>query len=206
MFTDYNLLVDIGISYKLLETVINDINYVFITHIHGDHLNKSTVKRLAKDKPLITFIVGVHLLEALIDLDIPRHRIMIVESGKAYVLNNELKFDVIDLYHDVSNMGLRMRRYCDKRNRYIKTIYATDTSHLDGISALNYDYYFLEENYCEDKANKIIRLANRKRQFTHVNNSIHNHMSTQYLDLYMAKNNRNGKGKLIRLHQSSTAL
>ena len=47
LYFDNTLLLDIGVPYKMIEPYVNDIKYVFISHIHTDHFNKSAVKKLA---------------------------------------------------------------------------------------------------------------------------------------------------------------
>ena len=59
LYFDNTLLLDIGVPYQMIEPYVNDIKYVFISHIHTDHFNKSAVKNLQMKKPLIKFIVGI---------------------------------------------------------------------------------------------------------------------------------------------------
>lgn len=134
------ILIDCGVSFKKLKDCYKDIKLVLLTHIHHDHFNKSTIKKLAQERPTLRFGCCEWLVQDLVDCGVSKSNIDILEIGlKAeYGL-----FDVIPirLYHDVPQCGYRLFI-----NDY-KVIYATDTYTLEGIKAKNYDYYFIEGNY-----------------------------------------------------------
>lgn len=134
------LAIDMGVSYKKLTPYVKKLELILLTHIHRDHFNKSTLKRLAKDRPMLRFGCCEWLLESLLELGIDRKRIDVFKIGKKYDYG---KFQIvpIKLYHDVSNCGYRVFT-----NDY-KLIYCTDTYTLEGIKAIDYDFYLIEGNY-----------------------------------------------------------
>lgn len=199
LMNDNTFLIDIGVSYKEIEPYAKDIKFVFITHIHSDHFNKSTIKRLAKEFPLIAFLVGEHLKDEIKDL-IREEQLFIVQPNRKYRLLNDFYITPFMLYHNVINMGLKLEF------KGLKAIYGTDTYTLDGIEAINYDYYLLERNYCEIKAQGILEKAKMNDEFSYINKSIENHLSKQKLELWLAQNNKNGKGKIVYLHESKNSL
>lgn len=199
LINDNSFLIDIGVPYREIEPYVDTINYVFITHIHSDHFNKSTIKRLAKEKILIKFIVGSHLEEEMLKL-VRKEQLFIVQPNRKYRLLNDFSISPLNLYHNVDNMGLKLEI------RGLKMFYATDTYTLDGIEAVNYDYYLVERNYCEIKANEILEKARLKNSFTYVEQSMENHLSKQKLEEWLARNDRTNKGKVVYLHESSISL
>lgn len=134
------ILIDCGVSYKKLSPYIDKLRLVFISHCHGDHFNKSTVKLLANARPTLRFAVGSYLVNELIEIGINKANIDVIEPCKIYNYGI-FKIEPVKLYHDVPNIGLRV--FMNNK----KLIYATDTYTLKGISAKDYDVYLIEGNY-----------------------------------------------------------
>lgn len=134
------ILIDCGITFKKLENYYRQLKIVFLTHIHQDHLNKTTIKRLAKERPTLRFACCSWLVEVLIECEVSKRNIDVLEIGKRYDYK-EFKIIPIELYHDVPQCGYKL-----KIKNY-KVIYATDTNKIDHIVAKDYDYYFIEGNY-----------------------------------------------------------
>lgn len=187
-------LVDIGVPYSKIKP-FKDIQVIFLTHTHGDHLNVSTLKRIAKERPKIRIACGVWMIEKLKGI---KNNIDVLEFGKWYDYGL-FKVAIGKLYHDVPNCFYRF-----DFNGY-KIFHATDTAHLKGIGAKNYDLYALEHNYCEEKAQEIIEDAMMNGKFTHVSQSINSHLSVQQAHEWLLKNMKKDS-KVVRLHESSTAL
>lgn len=200
LYNNRTLLVDIGVPYKVIEPYKENIQYVFISHIHGDHFNKSTVKRLSNEKPLIKFLVGDYLKQDLLDLGIMAHQITIIKADRVYRLFKDFEIKPITLYHNVDNMGLKMKY------EGLKVLHATDTFTLEHIDAINYDYYMCEANFDEEKVKEIQDRHYENGTYDYTLNSVENHHSIQDLDKWLGKNNENGKGVLVRLHQSKDNL
>lgn len=187
-------LVDIGVPYSKIKP-FEDIQVIFLTHTHGDHLSVSTLKRIAKERPKIRIACGVWMIEKLKGI---KNHIDVLEFGKWYDYGL-FKVSIGKLYHDVPNCFYRF-----DFNGY-KIFHATDTAHLKGIGAKNYDLYALEHNYCEEKAQEIIEEAMMNGKFTHVSQSINSHLSVQQAHEWLLKNMKKDS-KVVRLHESSTAL
>lgn len=188
-------LVDVGVSYAKIKPYANQIKVVFLTHKHGDHLKIKTLKVLCKENPRIRIACGSWMVEFLDGINNP---IDVLDFGQWYSYG---LFNVAmgKLYHDVPNAFYRF-----DFDGY-KVFHATDTAHLEGIGAKNYDLYALEHNYCEEKAEEIIKEAAIKGEYTHVAYSINSHLSVQQAHSWLLKN-MNKDSKVIRLHESSTAL
>lgn len=192
------ILVDIGVPFKDVEPILEDIKYIVITHRHGDHLNKSTLRRVVSLKPLIRVIIAPYLYEAIESI-VPADRIDVINQNVWYMLNDGVKMSTFNLYHNVDNIGLRV--YKDD----YKIFYATDTYTLEGIEAKNYTHYLVERNYCEDVVADILEKASESGEFTYVKRSMENHLSKQKLELWLVKNNKNN-GEVVYLHESDVSL
>lgn len=191
----YNtILVDCGIPFSYLKPYIHDIQIVLLTHVHKDHLNIQTLKRLAFERPALRIGCGVHLLEYLEGFK----NVDVYDVGKLYDYGN-FRISPVRLYHDVTNFGYRL--FFDGK----KILHCTDTSHLKGISAYNYDLYSLECNYDEETVFQIIKERESRGEFAHQRGAINSHLSEQQaLDFY--HKNKGEKSELIRLHESTTSL
>lgn len=136
--------IDMGVSYKLLTPHVEKLRLVLLTHAHSDHFNKATIRRLAKDRPTLRFGCCKWLVQELINCCVDRSNIDVYEVGLFYDYKL-FKLMPVKLYHDVPNCGYRVF-YGDE-----KLIYATDTYTLDGIKAIEYDYYLIEGNYQDEE-------------------------------------------------------
>ena len=100
----------------------------------------------------------------------------------------------IKLYHDVINFGYRI--FINDT----KIIHATDTAHLEGISARNYDIYAIEHNYNEDTVFDEIDAKTDSGEFSYRKRAIECHLSEQQASEFIYKNS-GLKSKTIRLHE-----
>lgn len=135
------ILIDCGVSFKKIKPYIKDLKLVLLTHIHQDHFNKSTIKKLAQERPTLRFGCCEWLVQYLIGCGIGRRNIDVYDFETGYSYNENLAVEAFGLYHDVPNCGYRLFMNNEK------LIYATDTYTLDGIKALEYDVYLIEGNY-----------------------------------------------------------
>ena len=168
--------IDLGVSYKKLAPYVKQLEIVFLTHEHGDHFNKKTIKRLAKERPMLRFGCCEWLLDKLLELEIDRKRIDVYEIGKKY---NYGRFQIIPLklYHDVPNCGYRV--FMDNE----KLIYCTDTYTLEGIKAIDYDYYLIEGNYENEE-----ELKSYAKDNTYFERVKHTHLSREYTTNWLLDN------------------
>lgn len=138
------ILVDCGVSFKKLNDYYKQLKIVLLTHIHGDHFNKKTISKLAIERPTLRFGCCEWLVEDLLKCGVNKKNIDVFKIGKTYDYR-DFKVIPINLYHDVSNCGYKLKINGNK------LIYATDTNSLEHITAKNYDYYFIEGNYEDEE-------------------------------------------------------
>lgn len=168
--------IDMGVSYKKLTSYIKTIQLVLLTHIHSDHFNKATIKRLAQNRPTLRFGCCKWLVQDLINCGVNKRNIDVYDIGTSY--NYKLfKLIPVKLYHDVPNCGYRL--FMDNE----KLIYATDTYTLDGIKAVGYDYYLIEGNYQDEE-----ELSSRAINNYYESRVKRTHLSKEYASNWLLEN------------------
>lgn len=140
LIIEETILIDCGITFKKLKDDYKKLKIVLLTHVHKDHFNKATIKKLANERPTLRFACCEWLIEELIKCDVEKKNIDVLKIGKIYDYR-DFKVMPIKLYHDVPNCGYKIKLSGNK------LIYATDTNRIDHIVAKSYDYYFVEGNY-----------------------------------------------------------
>lgn len=187
------ILVDCGVSFKALKDVYKDLQIVLCTHIHTDHFKPQTLKRLAKERPTLRFGCCQWLVKPLVDAGIPKQSIDVYEIGKIYDYK-AFKVSPIKLYHNVPNCGYRVFASGEK------AIYATDTGHLQGITAKGYDLYMIEANYDEDDLEQRIIEKTAAGQYCYELYVAERHLSHTQASEWLMQN-MSAKSEYVFLHQ-----
>jgi len=186
------ILVDIGLPYKKIESYKKEIQLVLLTHEHlSDHLNIPALKKLCAERPLIRVGCGswmVKYLEGIKNIDI-------YESGCVYDYS-QFSISPFKLYHNCEIYGYRIF----KDNH--KTFHATDTKHLEGLTAKDYDLFAIEFNHDEESLNQRIEEKQKRGEFAYEIGSKNSHLSEQQARDFIFKN-AGEHSKVIRLHESS---
>lgn len=185
------IMVDCGVSLKALEAVKRSLKIVLLTHKHSDHLKIRTLQRLQAERPALRVACGDFLLEELPCIK----NIDVLQVGKIYDYG-AFKVSPVKLYHDVPNFGWRIFLPNGQ-----KIFHATDTVHLEGISAKGYDLYAIEHNYCEEYIQQAIEEARANGEYTHAYGSIKTHLSIQQARAFIDKN-RKESSEVLELHKS----
>lgn len=189
-----SILVDCGVPFNLLKPHLKDIKLVLLTHIHGDHFNYATIKKLAFERPSLRFGCGAHLKDKL-----PPHiNIDIYDPGRTYVYNFGA-IEAVILEHDVPNFGYKIHV------ANTKIFHATDTANLDNISAPNFDLYAIEHNYNEDTVYEQIIDDLQEDKYNHQSRSINTHLSEQQAREWLYKN-KGENSYVLRIHETKTSL
>ena len=185
------IMVDCGVSLKALQEVKRSLKIVLLTHKHSDHLKIRTLQRLQAERPTLRVACGDFLLEELPCIN----NIDVLQVGKIYDYG-AFKVSPIKLYHDVPNFGWRIFFPSGQ-----KIFHATDTVHLEGITAKGYDLYAIEHNYCEEYIQQAIEEARANGEYTHAYGSIKTHLSIQQARAFIEKN-RQESSEVLELHKS----
>lgn len=187
------ILIDCGVTFKKLENYYKKLKLVLLTHIHKDHFNILTIKRLTKERPTLRFACCEWLLEPLLECGVNRKNIDVLQIGTRYDYK-QFKIVPIKLYHDVPQCGYRVLF-----NDY-KVIYMTDTRTVDGISAKNYDLYLIEGNYEQDELNKRIEEKQLKEEYSYEYRVKDTHLSVGQASDFLL-NNMGEKSEYVLMHQ-----
>ena len=185
------IMVDCGVSLKALQEVKRSLKIVLLTHKHSDHLKIRTLQRLQAERPTLRVACGDFLLEELPCIK----NIDVLQVGKIYDYG-AFKVSPIKLYHDVPNFGWRIFLPNGQ-----KIFHATDTVHLEGISAKGYDLYAIEHNYCEEYIQQAIEEARANGEYTHAYGNINTHLSIQQARAFIEAN-RKESSEVLELHKS----
>ena len=185
------IMVDCGVSLKALEAVKRSLKIVLLTHKHGDHLKIRTLQRLQAERPTLRVACGDFLLEELPCIK----NIDVLQVGKIYDYG-AFKVSPVKLYHDVPNFGWRIFLPNGQ-----KIFHATDTVHLEGITAKGYDLYAIEHNYCEEYIQQAIEEARANGEYTHAYGNINTHLSIQQARSFIEAN-RKESSEVLELHKS----
>lgn len=188
-----NILIDCGVSYKAVEKIKECIKLVLLTHIHSDHFKRSTIKRLAFERPGIRFGCGEWLRDPLLECGVAPCRIDVYQMDSVYNYG-AFKVSPVAVYHDVPNCGYRV--FSEKE----KAIYITDTVTLDGISAPDYDLYLVEANYNEEAIKEKIRKKQSSGQYAYELKSMKRHLSEKQCNNWLYENMGRGS-EYIYLHR-----
>ena len=175
------ILIDCGVPFKALKDVYKQLQLILVTHEHGDHINKTTIKRLAKERPTLRFGCCEWLVPILVECDVPKRNIDVYEIGKIYDYK-AFKVSPIKLYHNVLNCGYRLF-FGEK-----KAIYATDTEHLQGITAKDYDLYLIEANYTDEDLQERIDAKMQTGQYCYELNVANRHLSHEQASQFLLEN------------------
>lgn len=175
------IMIDCGVPYKYIEPYIYDLKLILLTHIHCDHFNKSTIKKIAKLRPTLRFGCCNWLVNDLVDCGVPKWRIDVYTPDTI----NDYRFSTISAFllkHNVLNCGYKLNIDGEK------IFYATDTNNLTGISAVDYDLYFIEANYCDDEIQERIAEKVANNEYAYEYQVLKNHLSKQKCDNFLAEN------------------
>ena len=188
-----SILIDCGVPFKSLATCAGDLRHVLLTHIHGDHFNPATVRRLATERPTLRFGGGAWMVEPLLDAGVRKANIDVLNAGRAY----KFRFGTVipvPLVHNVPNQGYKLHLPGGKM------IYATDTGTLKGISAKDYDLYLVEANYEDEEIRERIRQKQKAGDYAYEIHAMHNHLSKKRCDDWIYSN-IGPTGEYVYMHQ-----
>lgn len=187
-----SILVDIGVPFALLRPYQKDVKIVLLTHEHKDHINLNTLHQLAALRPTLRIGCCEWMVEHVKDM----RNVDVYQIGQLYDYGS-FQVSPFKLYHDVPNCGYRIFKDGSR------TFHATDSAHLEGITAKDYDNYCIEHNYDEDTVWDSIKRIEESGGFAHQRGSMNTHLSEQQARDFIYRNAKR-EHKVIRLHETST--
>lgn len=191
---DSSIMIDCGLPYSRIKNEIKDVKYVLLTHIHGDHFNETTLRKLSLNDDIV-FYCGDWLKSKLLNVIGDISKINVISFGDIITLSTKTSFTMVKSYHDVENCGYRFMK-----DGY-KHFHITDTNTLQGIKALNYDSASIECNHEINKALEIIKESEEKEEFSHLKGAVNSHLSVDKVIKFCKQNNIK---KLYPIHIGSS--
>lgn len=176
------ILIDCGVPFKALKPYYKALKLVLLTHIHSDHFNKTTIKKLAAERPTLRFACGRWLAEQLTSCGVDKGNIDILEFDKLYGYGI-CNIIPVPLVHNVPNCGWKLHFTGGG-----KMIYATDTNNLNGISARYYDLYLIEANYDDTEIKQRIQHKKEAGEYAYEMQVVKNHLSKAKCDDFIYRN------------------
>ena len=192
-----DILLDIGVNFKKIQPYIKDIKLVLLTHVHGDHLNKNTLKKLLYERPTIKIVCCFWLVDELLKIGIDKKSIYVLELEKKYDLGKYI-IEPIPAIHDKPNCGYKIMI---KENNY-KIFHITDTNSIDHIIAKDYNLYMIEANYTDEEEleNRIKQDYDNGLAFSHYERVKKTHLSQLKAYNWLQKN-MNKNSEFVFLHE-----
>lgn len=190
-----SILLDCGVPYKQIEPYVRGLRLILLTHIHGDHFNPSTIRRLSKERPTLRFGCCEWLVRPLLDAGVSAKCIDVYSPDYSYNYTSISVIPVL-LTHDVENCGYQIENCNGER-----AFYATDTFTLDGIYAQGFDLYMIEANHTEAEIAERIKRKTEAGEFVYEYRAAAGHLSKEKADAWLAQNATPGKSQVVYLHK-----
>lgn len=187
------IMVDCGVPFRALADVYKALKIVLMTHEHGDHLNRRTVKRLTFERPTLRFACCEWLVAKLVECGVGVRNIDVLTIDKTHDYG---AFSVvpIELHHNVPNCGYKL--FMDGE----KAIYATDTNTMEGVEAKGYDLYLIEANYTDEDIAERIRQKTEQGIYPYEYDVMKNHLSKAKCDNFVYSNITSGEYVYLHGH------
>lgn len=191
-----NVMVDCGTAYKNIKDKLYDVDYLLVTHRHGDHLGKRTYKKIREEFPNVVVIGNSDVSDA-VDSDIDY-----VVDAESVLDVGEYEFNTFKCIHDVPNQGYYWDWVDPESSEKVAIIYATDThDYRYAPRKKKFDYLFLESNHDTNKLNAIKYDSKKKYGYDAYGNGLR-HASTQICKGYYYMHRKSEDSELIELHKS----
>lgn len=175
------ILIDCGVPFKALKPFYEDFKLVLLTHIHSDHFNKTTIKRLASERPTLRFACCSWLVGPLVACGVNKKNIDVLKFDTSYGYG-VCNIIPVPLVHNVPNCGYKIHF------SFGKVFYATDTNNLNGIVAHHYDLYMIEANYEDDVIQEKIKAKKAAGLYPYETQVLKNHLSKAKCDDFICRN------------------
>ena len=200
VFLNGEILIDAGVPFKSISSHLRRLKIVLLTHIHRDHFNAATVKKLAFERPTLRFGVPPWLVADVVACGVDKRKIDLLEMG-IYRSFGSFYVLPVPLAHNVPNCGYKIHFKGGG-----SVFYATDTNSLEGIEAKGYSIYFVEANYAEEEIVERIKAKQDEGKYCHEWDVLKYHLSYEKAMDWIYKNaGPNSEYVLLHRHEERRA-
>lgn len=78
---DDRVLIDCGVPFKSIQPHLKYLQLVLLTHIHSDHFRHSTIRRMARERPMLRFGCCPWMVAPLVDAGVSKSNIDLMTFG-----------------------------------------------------------------------------------------------------------------------------
>ena len=203
-----SILIDCGVPYKTLSEdpeTIGRLRLVLLTHIHGDHTNLTTIRRIHKERPSVRFVCAPWMAPVLFRTGISSRKVDCLSQGEWYAYSDDrggcMEIRCVETYHDVPNCAW------DLRFSEESVFYATDCGNLHGVEARDRTLYLIEGNYKEGELQERARLKTESGEFSYEPRVAEFHLSEEQALRFLSENaGPSSKYVLIHRHEDSNKI
>lgn len=198
-----SILIDCGVTWKMIEPYAEEIKLVLLTHEHGDHFKPSTVRALHRERPAVRWGCCEWMVEPLVAAGVSKRQIdaLSLEKLHSYIFYGGGKEPMQTLIQ-CSEIPHNVRNCCYRivlpDNTHL--FYATDCATLDGIEAKNYDLYMIEANHTRAEIAERIAAKQAAGEYAYELEAMRNHLSREQAEDWLARN-AGPNSKYVFLHQ-----
>lgn len=183
-----NFMFDIGLPFKRIHDALFKTEFIFISHVHSDHLNLATYRQVRRLFPTIKIIGNAEVAQK-VRLDIVAKRDTRIECDGVSVIPFLAP-------HDVMVYGWTWQR---NEEDYI---FVTDTYTMKYAPNHKYDYLFIESNHDQHKINAIMGSNTVKKFGYHAEDGALRHLSTQDSKAFYYLHRKSKESLWVELHKS----
>ena len=193
-----SILIDCGVAYKALKHHVKRFQLVLLTHIHGDHFNPATVKRLAMERPAIRWGCCEWMVKPLLDAGVYKRQIDVYLPDHFARYNRQgISIKPVRTPHNVPNCAYQIKTPDGS------AFYATDCGSLDGIEANGFDVYFVEANHEQAELEKRAAAKLESGEFAYEIRAAENHLSIEQATDWLTQN-MGPRSVWVPMHQHRT--
>lgn len=171
------ILIDCGVPFKKLRDCYKGLRLVLLTHIHSDHFNRTTIKRLAEERPTLRFGCCEWLVGDVLDCGVDKRNIDVYlmqgSDNNCFVYPEFCTIKIDKTVHNAENCAYHIWQGGES------LFYATDTNSMNGIEAKNYNLYMIEANYNGAEILERIRRKQANGEYCHEHSVLKNHLSEE---------------------------
>ena len=179
---NHDILIECGVPFRALKDVYKDLRVVLLTHIHADHFNRATIKRLAFERPLLRWGVPDWLVAETVECGVRKQSIDVYMPNLYNNYSGLFCVVMKETPHDVRNCAWLI--YAGNES----VMYATDCNSLENITAKGLGLYLIEANYGEEELTERIRRKQEAGLYCHEWDVLKNHLSREKADDWLYRN------------------